>query len=184
MIVNRNFILSKLPRYQAQWEMLQDEQDVDDIMKGMQKVHNEFAKDYDKIAYFFVGETVVQTCENIFNFLRRETKYSIESDLHQTVRSPSAIVATGKRLGIDCKNYALFAGGVLDAINRLGLQKINYCYRFVSDDMMNQAPCHVFVVVNPGGDEIWIDPIPQVENFNSHWTYYYPQDNSGFLSLL
>ena len=186
-MTGRNYILSKLPLYTATIEIIKDQQSVNDIIKGVKYCHKKYAADYDKIAIDFIGDTPEQTCRNIFNFLRKEAFYFVESEEVQTLRSPSAIVATGKISGIDCKNYALFIGGVLDAINRSGFQYIPFVYRFASDKLLDPTPNHVFIVAFPETDhEIWIDPIPQVTYFNEHLFYSYHEDKkiSAMLQMI
>ena len=62
----------------------------------------------------------------------------------------------------DCKHYAGFAAGILDALNRAGLQQpIEWTYRFCSYNPFDSKPAHVYVVITePTGDEIWLDPAP------------------------
>ncbi len=67
-----------------------------------------------------------------------------------TVKSPAAILATGYG---DCKHYSLFAGGVLQSLG------IPFAYRFASYRDYDKQPQHVFVVINPGKNEIWLDPV-------------------------
>jgi hypothetical protein len=176
-MIRPDFILQKLPMYTGTVEVIADDQNVFDIIRGVKQIHNRYAEDYDKIANYFVGATAEDTCENIFRFLRRASFYYVEGEDLQTLRSPSAILATGKVHGIDCKNYSLFIGGILDAINRSGEQYIPFAYRFASDKLFDPTPCHVFIVAYPGTDrEIWIDPIPEVTYFDQRLTYYYHTD--------
>lgn len=183
-MIRREFILSKLPAYNGNADTVVNDQSVPDIIEYVKRVHKKFAGDYDNIAQYFVDDTPEKTCRNIFDFLRQSAFYFVEGDDLQTLRSPSSIVATGRTRGIDCKNYALFTAGVLDAINRSGLQYIPYCYRFASDSLFDPTPNHVFVVAFPGTDqEMWIDPIPQVAYFNERLLYYYHTDKN-FKSML
>lgn len=177
MSMTREQILALLPPYQNIRVKQVANQTVNDIMRAMKHTHNEYLEQYQKIAPYFVGSTVYKTAKNIYNFLRNNTRYYQEPDTVQTVQSPAAIVANGLINGIDCKNYALFAGGILDAINYLGLQYIPWTYRYVSDKIYSTTPGHVFVVIYPDTtNEIWIDPIPQISKFNEKWTYYYSID--------
>lgn len=173
-MVNVETILQVLPPYKNKYAPVTDNQTVNDIIKAIKNCHYDFSADYDKIAKYFIKDTPYKTCKGLFDFLRKNTDYFIESEEEQTVKSPSAILNTGL---IDCKGFALFSCGVLDAINRTGLQKIPYCYRFVSDSIFNMTPNHVFCVAFQNTDqEIYIDPIPQVESFNQPITYYFSQD--------
>ena len=176
-MISSEMILSLLPVYNGKVEIIADDQSVYDIIQGVKDIHKRYADQYDIIAPYFIQRTPEQTCRYIFNFLRRSSFYYIETDEKQTLRSPSAILATGKIQGLDCKNYALFIGGVLDAINRTGIQEIPYAYRFATDMILDPTPCHVFIVAWPGSnDEVWIDPIPPVNYFNEHLLYYYHID--------
>jgi hypothetical protein len=58
----------------------------------------------------------------------------------------------------DCKGYALFIGGVLDALKRQG-EKINWAFRFASYNLLKKKPYHVFIVVFYNGSEIYVDPV-------------------------
>lgn len=179
MNVTRNDILKMLPVFAGEYELLSDDQTVEDIMRGIKRCHKEYAQQYDTIAQYFVGNSTLETCRNIFDFLRANSFYYIEDEMNQTVRSPQAIVATGSVEGIDCKNYALFCGGVLDAINRSDVQDIPFVYRFVSDRLLDTSPNHVFIVAFPETNkEVWVDPIPPVKYFNQKISYYYHTDKN------
>lgn len=183
MVVGAQTILKHLPQYQNKKVELHDSQSVNDIMRAMKNCHKETAGDYDKIYKYFIGADEYKTCKNIFDFLRANTKYFMESENEQTVKSPAAILKTKK---IDCKNYALFAGGVLDAINRSGKQYIPYTYRYVSNSLFDDQPGHVFIVAFPYDDdtEVWIDPIPQVLHFDYRLPFYNSIDkNYSAMSL-
>lgn len=167
-------ILDSLPDYKNSYVKISSNQSVNDIISAIKVKHKESSADYDKIYKFFIGSDEIETLENIFNFLRKYTIYKIENEDEQKVLSPSAILREKK---IDCKNYALFVGGILDAINRSGLYNIPYSYRFISDNIISTVPNHVFIVAYPNtGEEIFIDPIPQVKYFNDKINYYYSVD--------
>jgi hypothetical protein len=89
----------------------------------------------------------------------------MEPEQRQTTKSPAAMMAQG--FG-DCKHYALFCAGVLDALNRRG-KKIDWCYRFASYSFFAPEPEHVFIVVKDQGKEIWIDPVPGAEKVTPVW---------------
>jgi len=166
-------ILKYLPSYRGNIEIITNNQDVKDIMKAMQNFHTTYASDYDKIYKFFLGKTPEQTAQNLFDFLKKNCSYYIEGLEGQTVRNPSAILATGKLDGIDCKNYALFIGGVLDAINRSGKQTIPFAYRYAQTDLFDENYNHVFIVIFPKTQhELFIDPIPEVKNLDDRFPIY------------
>lgn len=163
-------IQKNLPAYLARFEKLEDNQSVSDIINAMKESHQENLAAYDKIASSFIGSNDRQTLKNIWRFLRSNIEYKIEPESVQTVKTPSAILATKTA---DCKGYALFTAGVLDALNRRGFS-FPFVYRFVSDKLHDQEPGHVFIVVYPGtSKEISLDAIPQVVDFGAPVTYYY-----------
>jgi hypothetical protein len=167
--MNKQIIQQKLPAYQGKTSIITDEQNVSDIIAAIRKMHNKHASDYDKISYLFLKSTPEGTCRNLFNFLKQHVAYKIEPVSKQSVKSPAAIIAHGHG---DCKHYSLFAAGVLDSINRLGLQRIPYAYRFASYDLFDQDPKHVFVVAFPGSNnEQWIDPVLKQYNQRLEPTY-------------
>jgi len=123
--------------------------------------HEKYQADYDRIASLFDLAEIYDTCGEIWNFLKYNLPYVIESDSEQTVKSPAAILHPGEK--IDCKHYALFAGGILDSIARKYNDGWEWCYRFASYNR-SKNPAHVFVMVFDGNKEIWIDPV--LKSFN------------------
>jgi len=155
----KNEVLGLL-RFKGEKKLIVKNQDVNDIMKTMIDQHNQHKKDYDKICHLFIRENEVKTLKAIFDFLKNNVKYRIESGDAQKVKSPGAIVYTGSTTGSDCKGYASFINGCVDAINRTGKMKIPFCYRFANYRIIDSTPQHVFSVAYPGtSNEIWIDPV-------------------------
>lgn len=167
-MIDANFILSKLPAYIGKSEVITSNQTVADIKRAILKSFELDKKQYASIAPYFVGNTVKDTCLNVWNFLRDNVINITEGIEVQSVKSPAAIIATGKTTGSDCKNYALFTAGILDAINRSGLQKIPIAFRFAKYQQFDGSYLdHVFVVVYPKRkNEIWIDCIKDVPYFD------------------
>lgn len=125
--------------------------------------------DYDKICSFFNASTDRAIGKKIWTYLKTNVPYKIEPDHKQTLRSPAAIL--GMIGGADCKSFALFTGGCLDALNRKG-KKIRWAYRFASYKLLNPEPQHVFVVINPDTEnEIWVDPVLSYYDEKKLYTY-------------
>jgi len=168
--MNSTFLLGRLTPFTNKSSLLVDNQNTTDIIKQIIETHNLYKKDYDKIAgYFWKGNTK-DTCKYLFNFLKDNVKYSIEPDSRQSVKSPSAILATGKFSNgkNDCKHYSLFQAGVYDALCRMG-KKIDWCYRFANYKLFSTTPHHVFIVVKIKGIEYWCDPV--LETWNNRKPY-------------
>jgi hypothetical protein len=161
--VTKKFLLDKISGFENRHKMLVLEQSTGDIIQAIINTHPKYSHDYEKIAKYFKGRTDRETCQNVWNFLKKNIKYVIESENKQIVRSPAAILFQGVS---DCKCYSLFAGGILDAL------KIPFCYRFTSYKVENKDPGHVFIVAYPGTEqEIWIDPVLSRFDYKKQFVY-------------
>lgn len=166
--MTRSYLLKKIGSAPPPEKLVVPDQDAYDIISRILIKHKKCAADYDKIASEFEGYTTYEICKKLWTFCKNNIQYDEESIDRQNVSSPQTILLRGH---CDCKGYALFIGGVLDALNRQGYA-INWKYRFASDDMFNEVPGHVFVVVNDGGQEIWIDPVLRQFNQDHYFPYY------------
>ena len=178
-MINAATILSNLAPYQGTRVMVKKDQSTDDIISGILQTHKKWRHEYDKIYSYFIGVDIYGTCNNIWDFLKYNTVYEIESEKIQILKSPSAILGS---VNNDCKSLALFTGGILSAISRNTNIKIPFCYRFASYAYAQDEPEHVFVVVNPGtNNEIWIDPVLSFFDYHKMPYCYYdykPSDMS------
>ena len=177
--MDRDYVLGRVSPYQGRYKVLNKRQEVGDIIQGVLKCHNQYKREYDKIAAGFDAGGVRATSENIWNFLKKNVRYKVESEDRQMLKSPAAIMHLGT--SSDCKNFALFAGGILDALKRKG-KRINWCYRFASYNILSKTPQHVFVVINPGKDEIWLDPV--LSSFDNRKQYFYKIDKYPEMALI
>lgn len=166
--MQKDYILGRLQPFQGTRKMIVRDQDVPDIINAMLTAHKQYAGDYDKISEDFWTGDPKTTAKKIFDFLKKNVRYKIESDKDQRIMSPAAIVSLGQN---DCKNYALFINGILDSLRRKGLLKNEIFYRFASYRLLDNIPHHVFAVMKVNGEEIFIDPV--LSNFNDHSKPYY-----------
>ena len=168
-------LLSRLPPFQGNRNVVTEKQSVGRIMKEIVRAHKDYEKDYDRIAEYFIKADSLATEKLLFDFCKDELDYNIETDQDQTVRSPTAILVLNEMRGVDCKHLASFIGGVLSAINRTGENYFDWYYRFASYSIQDSVPEHVFIVVKDQGTEIWIDPV--LESFDQRTPYpIYIQD--------
>ncbi len=166
-MINRSTLLTKLKPYVGNATVLKYDQGTNDIIKELLNSHLEYQKEYDRIYPYFMGRNVLETCKNIFNFLKQNVTYDIEPGSRQTLKSPASILAQGYG---DCKQYSQFIGGILDAIKR-NKGGAEWCYRFASYNPEKQIQ-HVFVVaLDKQGNEIWIDPVLKTFNQRKEYTY-------------
>lgn len=167
--MNEKILLSKLKPFKNNVVTIKKHQEVSDIIVGMMDWHQKYKSEYDKIYQNFLSSNNHKTFENIFNFLKNKITYQPEPEENQRLLSPSAIITLKNN---DCKNFALFIGGLLGAMNRHGFA-INYVYRFASYSIFDKTPGHVFIVINPGKNEFWIDPVMNYLNDKSKKPYFY-----------
>jgi hypothetical protein len=117
------------------------------------------------IAAQFKGSSIKQTAENIFNFIKKNINYKVDSDENQIIQLPSMLLKT--RQG-DCKSYSLFTGAILNALN------IPFAFRYTNYST-GTTPRHVYVVAYSGnGEEIIIDAV--YNKFNAEKQYNYKKD--------
>lgn len=180
--MNSNFLLQKLSPYRKQMHLIKANQSVSDIMAAIKKAHEQYRDEYKKIAVYFWAGSKRATGQKIWNFLKRNVPYKAEPDNFQTIKSPAAIIATGLNgtLRNDCKNYALFTAGILQGLNDLGY-KIPFAFRFASYNAFDNTPGHVFVVINPGKNEIWVDPV--LSSFDEKKQYTHAIDKNMMYSI-
>jgi len=157
-------IIGLLPEPENNRQVIIERQEVNDIINEVLEAHNIFKKDYDLIYPFFYSTNDERFLKNIFDFCKKNIAYKIESENNQTSKSPAVLLAEKRG---DCKHYAGFIGGVIDAANRYENKKISWFYRFASYNYLDNVPGHVFIVVKESNREIWIDPV--LNSFNSHF---------------
>jgi hypothetical protein len=160
MEVTRNELLENLPAYSNNKILVVKNQDTRDIIKDIIAAHKDYGIDYDKISEKFWKGNTINTAEYIFEFAKDNIKYCVEPEKRQSIKSPSAILATGiYNDGYnDCKHYACFIGGILDSLRRSG-KPIDWFYRFANYIPFENDPQHVFVVVKKDGWEYYVDPV-------------------------
>lgn len=125
-------------------------QTVKQIVTEVLNAHDRYADDYDQLVDFFQGNAP----RKLFDFCKQYLSYKEEPDTDQTTKSPAALLQSNTN---DCKHYACFIGGVLDALNRTGEYDYDWSYRFVNYKQGKKQADHVFVVVD---HDLWIDPTP------------------------
>jgi hypothetical protein len=177
--MQKNILLGRLKSFGGNSKMIVKDQQVPDIISAMLSAHKMYAGEYDKISKDFYSGDGIQTAKNLFEFLKKNVKYSIESDKNQRIMSPAAILSLAKN---DCKNFALFIMGNLDSLKRKGLINNKIYYRFASYKLLDEIPHHVFAVIqDEEGNEYFIDPV--LSTFNERKTYYHKIDKIPSMPL-
>lgn len=167
-MANAGMLLGVLSPYQGRKDLLTRNQSTGDIIEAILNAHQKYKGEYKKIAKFFDKKNGTETARSIFDFLKENVSYVIEPSDFQSVKSPSAIIRDGF---CDCKCYALFIGGICDALG------IPFTYRFSSYKETDRSPQHIFVVIYPNTkNEKWVDPV--LSYFDQKKQYKYKIDKS------
>jgi len=188
-MISKQNILSILKPFENKKTVVVDEQTTNDIIKGILNTHNFYKSEYNKIYKYFVEDTIEETCKNVYDFLKKYVPYYQEPEKKQTLRSPAAIiskVASGNSsfVGADCKSYALFSCGILDAYRRNENKNFEVIYRFAGYNNKNIE--HVFCVIK-NKNKIWFvdNVLPTFDNRSKLPTIYkdYKIENMALVSL-
>lgn len=177
MIAERNILLKQLPAFQDVRILVKQFQQTKDIVRLITKAHADYEQYYDMICDRFWRETPEDTARCLYAFCKRNIRYVVEPEKRQTVMSPMGILYNGRG---DCKHYASFINGVLDALRRKGYP-VSSSYRFASYDPMEKNPGHVFAVLNTKRGEVFVDPV--LPTFNNRKFYFYHTDKPLPMSL-
>lgn len=153
--------MNSLPAYKGNQKLIVQDQDTPDIIREVYQAHKFFAPDYDTITKKFISRQPVELAKEVFDFCKENLNYRIESEDFQTTRSPAGILYTKN---VDCKHYAGFTAGVLDAMRRKYNLDFELFYRFANYNIFDTVPGHVFTVMKYNGNEYWIDPV--LDRFN------------------
>jgi len=184
MLIDKRTLAGKLSPFINEQRVIIDNQGVNDIISGMLNTHDRYKSEYDKIYKYFEGTTIEQTCRNIWNFLKQNVPYGIESENYQFLKSPSSVLNTKSS---DCKSYALFSAGCMSALQRNTGADIDVLFRYASYDPFDNTPEHTFCVVKDGNKEYWIDPV--LNKFNQRKEPYsyinkkLKKDNMALIAL-
>jgi hypothetical protein len=170
--VNKHLLIGALAGTDVAPEVLVPDQDVEDIIQALKFKHKACTKDYDLIAPYFgnPGDDIDEICYELWYFLRTNLRYKEETVQMQRVTTPIQILRRGYS---DCKCYALFIAGVLDSFRRHGAD-ITWNFRLVPSSLFEMHVGHVFVVVNPLDENIWVDPV--LPDYNAHNFYLVKKD--------
>ena len=157
--MDANLILKKLPPYNGDRKILIHDQSLSNVIDGIVKAAHQYGQQYNNIWQFFIGSSIRDTANNVWKFLKKNSDYVIEADDKQSIKSPAAIIVTGKKQygGNDCKNFALFAAGVLNSYRQASANNFDLFLRFAGYN--GGALQHVFVVLKKNNTEIWVDPV-------------------------
>jgi hypothetical protein len=151
-VISLNEVYKLLPKALNKKVLTKQQQSTNDIILQVLQQHNANFNDAEKIAHLFDAGNAYGTCQNIWNFLKFNVPYKVESSNEQSTKTLSRILYDAKNgAGNDCKHYSGFTGAILAA---LGYQ---FKYRFTGYSDYIPTPTHVYCVCNDKNNEILQD---------------------------
>lgn len=137
-----------------------------DIIETILSMNTTAEKQLQNFAKYFQSDSLLNTSSLIWNFIKKNIKYSKDPAEIQLIKAPSQLWATKKG---DCKSMALFVAGILFNL------KIPFAYRFTSYSKNNEIT-HVYIIIHnfKTGQNIIIDPV--YTHFNSEKKFSFNKD--------
>lgn len=125
-----------------------------------------------RLAEALKGATPLESCQNVFRFVRKNVRYKLDPNGKQFIKSPAAVIGTGF---CDCKGYATT---INDLLRCLG---IRCAFRFVSFTASTSVT-HVYTVAwpTPGGPLVVLDAC--LPRFNQQKPYTHHEDHMTQIS--
>ncbi|HEY4785522.1 MAG TPA: transglutaminase-like domain-containing protein, partial [Bacteroidales bacterium] len=138
-------------RYFAQPEerdrIIIEDGEVEQTVDLMKRVVWKYIDDTKRIAQYLKGRTLLDTCENIWNFLYNHIQYRLDKRGLEQLRRPNRSW-TERRQGIDCDCFSIFVSSILTNL------KVQHSFRITKYD--KDVFQHVYVIVPQTGDSDYI----------------------------
>lgn len=168
-----NVNTSLIPPPNRRDDLVKNDYDTGDIVKEVLDTYKDTKGQLAAFAPQLRGNSDLETCRKIFEFIKKNIRYRIDPSGVQWVQTPARLWAN--KVG-DCKSYSIFAAACLYNLGIPG------CFRFVSYNK-SPIPTHVYVVAYPGGKEIKIDAVLSGFNTENQYTHKIDYDMNSLYRL-
>lgn len=152
--------------YQGIRKTLIENAGLDDTLENIKRIALRDAYQVEELARALKGEDVGETSENIWNFLRENTAYKLDSAGIEELRTPARSLVDGKKgltdksFGIDCDDYTILISAILLNLN------IAHEYRVAAYKTKGKFQ-HIYpVAFDEFENEFVIDVVPEIPRFN------------------
>ncbi len=152
--------------YKGLRKTLKEDANLEDTLDNIKRIALRDAYQVKALASQLKGDSVEQTSENIWNYLRTNTRYKLDENGLEELRTPSRSLVDGEkglddaRFGIDCDDYTILISALL--INL----KIPHEYRVAAYKTKGKFQ-HIYpVAFDEFGNEFIIDVVPEIPRFN------------------
>lgn len=151
------------PKPQGEEVEIKRDADVSATVAFIPQVVFETLSDTNKIAKLLKGNTINETCENIWHFVYNHIQYAKDKDGVEQIRRPARAWHDRTR-GVDCDCYTVFISSILTNLN------IPHLYRITKYKNRNNFQ-HIYPIVpNNHGGYITIDCVVNEYNYEEPYT--------------
>lgn len=153
-----------IPHYNNNVELRYKDIKTSDIIKEILSTYNTSKTQTKEFSKYVQDDNILETCKNIWNFIKDNIPYKEDPLFYQYIKTPSATWALKIA---DCKSYSIFIASLLYNL------KIPFKFRFTSYSE-NKNITHVYIVVPTKENEIIIDCV--LPQFNTEKQYKFKKD--------
>jgi hypothetical protein len=152
--------------YKGFRKTLKEHANLDDTLIAMKRIARRDFKQVEGLALQLQGSTIAETSQNIWNYLRENTRYKLDRKGIEELRTPARSIIDGQRgvqdvaFGIDCDDYTILISALL---MNLG---IAHEYRIAAYEQAGRFQ-HIYpVAFDQNGNAFVIDVVPEIPHFN------------------
>lgn len=152
--------------FEGKRKLLLQSADLEDTLKHIKRIAIRDAYQVKDLAYSLKGDSIGETAQNIWDYLRENTRYKLDQKGKEELRTPARSLVDGEkgltdeRFGIDCDDYTILISSLL--IN-LG---IKHEYRVAAYKEKGKFQ-HIYPVARDEyGEPLIIDVVPEIPSFN------------------
>lgn len=164
-MLKRNNIYSRIKPADGKSKHITTFQNAKEIVQSLKKAEYNSRPVSKELAKIFCEPNKKTTAAKVWYFLRTQIQYEAEPKTDQTSKEINRFIKDG--IG-DCKHFATFAVGVLNACG------IKTVFTFVGQDKNQKKPNHAYATAFIDNERIVIDPCRK--RFNSECKYFYKWD--------
>ncbi len=149
------------PKPNVEDKIIIEDGEVDQTVNLMKKVVWRYIDDTKQIAKVLKGNTIAQSCDNVWNFLYHHIQYRLDKAGLEQLRRPARSWYE-RNDGIDCDCFSIFASSIL---TNMGIQHSFRIAKYNRDVFQ-----HVYVIVPIANKLHIIDPVLSQKNHEKIYT--------------
>ncbi len=151
--------------YQGTSKVLKYGAKLEDTLDGIRRIAERDTYQVTELAHRLRADTVEETCRNIWHYLRANTRYRLDDEGREQLRTPAATLHEGRLglvvdgYGVDCDDYTIIISSLLRVLG------IGHEYNVVGYSGEGRFE-HIYPVAFDGqGNRFVIDVVPEIPYF-------------------